>query len=63
MCGNKSNVFIPDVSRILRKYDLTQFLDNFLDDSTFPGKLKWKKKFAQYKCYHSKNPSGAFAWP
>ena len=35
--------FIPDIVRILHQYDLSSFLQSWLQDGSFPDKLIWKK--------------------
>ena len=35
--------FIPDIVRILHKYDLSPYLQTWLHDGTFPEKLIWKR--------------------
>ena len=35
--------FIPDIVRILHKYDLSPYLETWLNDGTFPEKLVWKR--------------------
>jgi hypothetical protein len=35
--------FIPDIYRLLQKYDLLYVIYTFIDTGVFPSKLKWKK--------------------
>ena len=35
--------FIPDIVRILRKYSLWEYLDNYLQTGNFPSKSEWKR--------------------
>ena len=41
--ANKITGFIPDIVRILRKYSLWEYLDNYLQTGNFPSKSEWKK--------------------
>ena len=40
---NQTRGFIPDLYRLLVKYDLLHYLEGFITYSTFPSKLKWKR--------------------
>ena len=35
--------FIPDVVRLLEKYNLSGILDTYMRDSIFPSKISWKR--------------------
>ena len=35
--------FIPEVTKSLEKYDLISYLNEFVDEGTFPSKMVWKK--------------------
>ena len=35
--------FIPDTVRILKKYSLWEYLDNYLQTGNFPSKSEWKR--------------------
>ncbi|PJE78122.1 hypothetical protein CI610_02944 [invertebrate metagenome] len=39
-CSQKG--FIPDIVRILKKYNLYEYIVLFLDDGSFPNKIHWK---------------------
>ena len=42
--GDKqSRGFLPDIHRILHKYDLVMFLDSYIKDGKFPSKYSWKR--------------------
>ena len=40
---NQTRGFIPDVCRLLVKYELLHYLEGFVSNSTFPSKFKWKR--------------------
>ena len=42
-CGKRALGFIPDIYRILLKYNLFYWMNEFLDHQTFPSKIQWKK--------------------
>ena len=33
---------IPDIFKIMKKYDLTEHFNNFVKTNTFPSKIRWK---------------------
>ena len=35
--------FVPDIQDIVQKYDLSEYITDYLLDEQFPGKLQWKK--------------------
>ena len=35
--------FVPDILDIVQKYDLSEYITDYLLDGQFPGKLQWKK--------------------
>jgi hypothetical protein len=35
--------YIPDIFKILKKYDTLQFIVKYIDSGTFPNKQTWKK--------------------
>ena len=39
----KQTGFIPDIEKILNKYQLTHVLDMYFSDGIFPGQLAWKR--------------------
>ena len=41
-CTTISGGFIPDIIKIVRKYDLFSYVDNFVKTSSFPSSKKWK---------------------
>ena len=42
--GLKSQIgFIPDVITIVKKYNLTQYISNYLKNAVFPSKYEWKR--------------------
>ncbi len=41
-CSVVHKGFIPDITRILHKYGLSDYLDRFAEYSVFPGKYVWK---------------------
>ena len=41
-CTTISGGFIPDIKKIVRKYDLFSYVDNFVKTSSFPSSKKWK---------------------
>ena len=40
---NQTRGFIPDLYRLLIKYDLLHYLEGFISYSTFPSKFTWKR--------------------
>ena len=40
---NKQKGYIPDIFKILKKYDMVHFIVNYIESSIFPSKLVWKK--------------------
>ena len=44
--------FIPDILKLLEKYNLTQFLQQWLDYGTFPNKQTWKTIVTQAVYQH-----------
>ncbi|CAB4017039.1 Hypothetical predicted protein [Paramuricea clavata] len=40
---NKITGFVPELVRILQKYCLWEYMDNFLQSGNFPNKSEWKK--------------------
>ena len=42
ICTNRSFGFIPDIKRILSKYDLETYLTDYLTSGIFPTKHQWK---------------------
>ena len=49
--------FIPDITKVIRKYDLTQYLRLFKSDGVFPSKTVWKNV-----CYRSVMAHEETAW-
>jgi hypothetical protein len=41
-CTTIRGGFIPDILKIVRKYDLFSYVDNFVKTSLFPSSKKWK---------------------
>ena len=41
-CTNLNRGFIPDIQKILKKYSIEHYLEQFILSATFPGKQKWK---------------------
>jgi hypothetical protein len=41
-CTTISGGFIPDIIKIVKKYDLFSYVDNFVKTSSFPSSKKWK---------------------
>jgi hypothetical protein len=41
-CTTIRGGFIPDIIKIVRKYDLFSYVDNFVKTSLFPSSKKWK---------------------
>ena len=39
----KQKGYIPDIFEILKKYDLLQFIVNYINSGIFPNKLVWKR--------------------
>ena len=39
----KQRGYIPDIFEILKKYDLLQFIVNYITSAIFPNKLVWKR--------------------
>jgi hypothetical protein len=37
--------FIPDMMRLLQKYNLQEFLETYINDQYFPRKAEWRKKY------------------
>ena len=44
--------FVPDVCQILLKYNLMQYLENYLHSAVFPTKLQWKRITKQAVYFH-----------
>ena len=42
-CTTKTFGFIPDIQRVLDKYDLSHYLEQFAEETTFPNKKTWKR--------------------
>ena len=42
-CTKRNRGFIPDIVRILDKYELSQYLKDFISSCTFPPKCQWKR--------------------
>jgi hypothetical protein len=40
--------FIPDIFRLLQKYNLSQVLHIYLNEGTFPSKYVWKRTLLQH---------------
>ena len=34
--------YIPDIFKIMEKYDLTEYFNNYVKTNTFPSKIRWK---------------------
>ena len=43
--------FIPDIYRLLKKYDLQQYMDGYLSDGAFPSK-PWKRIICESVAKH-----------
>jgi hypothetical protein len=41
-CTTIRGGFIPDIIKIVRKYDMFSYVDNFVKTSSFPSSKKWK---------------------
>ena len=42
--GLKNQIgFIPDIIAIVKKYNLTQYISRYLEQSVFPSKYEWKR--------------------